>query len=729
MSVIQKIRNKYGKIAGGIIAIALIGFIVSDARNGSFGSFFGGHDSNVMKVDGVKIEPKEYNAEINELEVLYTKGRTIDDATRAQLDEEAIQRLVTETAIGEECEKLGIQTTKEEATELVFGPNVAREIAEFQYNGQHIFINDQTGGFDGSRVKEWEKELRESPDKVDPNGTYTKEWETIKSYVLRSNRINKYRALFAGSVYEPMYVAKRAFADQNSRASIRYIKVPFTSVSDNEVKVTDEDLNAYMQKRPGFFQIDQPVRSIEYVSFEINPSAGDTAKALGALNEIKSDFATAKDNKVFVNSKSDDANSYSEAFVNKKIFTSRYADTIIGLPVGTVFGPYYENGSYRLTKVTDKKEQPDSVKYRYILVRSKVSNTEILNDNMAQQRIDSAAAAVKSGMVFDSVVNKYSEDDKSKGGVNYLTLAQVPNYPFKDVQKFIFNGKPGEAKVIRDSEANFVLYFYVEIMEQKGTSMAVQLANVAKILQPSQATTDSIYAKANEFAGKNATAAEFDAAIKKQNLDKRIGDKIAMNNFSIRGLGAAREVVKWTYDHKVGDVSQVFQLGDQRYVIAKVSSIQDKGMMAITPTIRPQLEQLVRDEKKAEIISKKYAMAASLDAISSAISTPVQQNDSVMLNGSSIQGMGYEPKVIGYSFCTSFELNKVSPGIKTQGGVYFITVLNRAVAPVDTNNPQLAQMLSSQRMMQEMQEKNSMGQLLQQAIVKKADVKYNYYNF
>ena len=477
------------------------------------------------------------------------------------------------------------------------------------------------------------------------------------------------------------------------------------------------------------FTIDQPTRSIEYVSFEINPSAGDTAKALGALNEIKSDFATAKDNKVFVNSKSDDANSYSEAFVNKKIFTSRYADTIIGLPVGTVFGPYYENGSYRLTKVTDKKEQPDSVKYRYILVRSKVSNTEILNDNMAQQRIDSAAAAVKSGMVFDSVVNKYSEDDKSKGGVNYLTLAQVPNYPFKDVQKFIFNGKPGEAKVIRDSEANFVLYFYVEIMEQKGTSMAVQLANVAKILQPSQATTDSIYAKANEFAGKNATAAEFDAAIKKQNLDKRIGDKIAMNNFSIRGLGAAREVVKWTYDHKVGDVSQVFQLGDQRYVIAKVSSIQDKGMMAITPTIRPQLEQLVRDEKKAEIISKKYAMAASLDAISSAISTPVQQNDSVMLNGSSIQGMGYEPKVIGYSFCTSFELNKVSPGIKTQGGVYFITVLNRAVAPVDTNNPQLAQMLSSQRMMQEMQEKNSMGQLLQQAIVKKADVKYNYYNF
>ena len=126
MSVIQTIRNKYGKIAGGIIAIALIGFIVSDARTGSFGSFFGGHDSNVMKVDGVKIEPKEYNAEINELEVLYTKGRTIDDATRAQLDEEAIQRLVTETAIGEECAKLGIQTTKEEATELVFGPNVAR---------------------------------------------------------------------------------------------------------------------------------------------------------------------------------------------------------------------------------------------------------------------------------------------------------------------------------------------------------------------------------------------------------------------------------------------------------------------------------------------------------------------------------------------------------------------------------------------------------------------------
>ena len=67
MSVIQTIRNKYGKIAGAVIAIALIGFIISDARNGSFGNFFGGHDSNIMVVNGDKVDPKEYQTRLKSL--------------------------------------------------------------------------------------------------------------------------------------------------------------------------------------------------------------------------------------------------------------------------------------------------------------------------------------------------------------------------------------------------------------------------------------------------------------------------------------------------------------------------------------------------------------------------------------------------------------------------------------------------------------------------------------
>src|ERR1700733_1669159 len=100
MSVIQTIRNKYGKIAGAVIAIALVGFIVSDARNGSFGNFFGGHNSNVMKVDGTTIDPKEYQQRLKEYETLYTmNGRALDDVTRAQMNEQVVQNMVYETIV------------------------------------------------------------------------------------------------------------------------------------------------------------------------------------------------------------------------------------------------------------------------------------------------------------------------------------------------------------------------------------------------------------------------------------------------------------------------------------------------------------------------------------------------------------------------------------------------------------------------------------------------------
>jgi len=728
MSVIQTIRNKYGKIAGGIIAIALIGFIVSDARNGSFGSFFGSHDNSIMIVNGTKIDPKVYQARIREFEILYGNGRNIDDATRAQMDEQAIQTIAVETAIEEQCDKLGIQTSDEEKKELIYGPNVAREVHDFEIQGQHVFNNPQTGQFDPGYIKAMEKQLQDNSQKIDPEGKLREKWEAVKTKVLRESRINKYKILFAGSIYEPIYMAKRAFTDQNAKAAIKYVKVPFSYITDNDVKVTDEDIKDFMQKHPGFFQVDQPTRSIEYVSFDIIPSSSDTAKTLDALAQVKEEFATTKDIKTFVNNKSDEANSYYDGYVNKRMFTSRFADTIMGQAEGSIFGPYYENGGYRLTKVMDKKTLPDSVKCRYILVVTKNKGTDIMSDSMAKEKIDSAIMAIKSGAPFDSMVNKYSDDDKSKGGENTFVLQQKTTLP-KNLSDFIFNGKKGETKVVNDSTAGFSGYFYVEIMDQQGIAPAIQMATITKNLTPSDSTVNAIYAKANEFAGKNVTGAEFDAAVKKQILDKRIGDNLKMSDFTIPGIGPAREVIKWAFDHKPGEVSGVIQLGDQRYLVAKMATVQDKGIMALTPGIRQQIEQRVRDEKKADAISKKFAGSASLDAIASATNNTVTENDSVTLNASYISGLGYEPKVVGYTFYPGFQPNTVSPGIKGTGGVYFITVISRSNQPIDTSNPGLIQMLSSQSRMMEMQERNTLMQSLQQAIIKKSDIKYNYQNF
>jgi peptidyl-prolyl cis-trans isomerase D len=732
MSVIQTIRNKYGKIAGAVIAIALVGFIVSDARNGSFGNLFGGHDSNIMKVNGQKIEPKEYQLMLKQYETLYTmfnKGRPLDDVARAQMNEESVKMAVYETVVAEQCDKLGIQTTEEEKKELIYGVNADPYIQQFQIEGQQIFVNPQTRSFDPQIIKYMEKQLAEDPQKIDPNGKIREQWETVKAYVLRVNRVSKFNAMFTGAVYAPMYLAKRVLTDQNSMAAIRYVKVPYTAVADNEVKVSDDDIKAYMQKHAALYQADQPTRSIEYVSFDIIPSSSDTARALDALMQLKPDFAAAKDNKTFVNNKSDEANSFSEAYFNKRTLLSKFADTLMSLPVGDIYGPYYENGSYKLTKIVDKKTLPDSVKLRHILVRTKERDKEVLSDSAAKSRIDSAVAAIKGGAKFDSIVMIYSEDgeeNKKKGGEYTFTLQNRPGIA-KEFGDFIFEGKTGESKVVKVSNDNYSGYHYIEILEQKGTAPAVQLATIAKNLVPSDSTVNAIYGKANEFAGKNATAAEFESAIKKQNLDRRIGDNIKVTNFMITGLGPAREVIKWAFEHKVGDVSQVFQLGDQRYVVAKLVSEQDKGMIAITPGNRPQLEQKVREEMKADIIMKKVNGSTSLDAVAQKTGQAVQQADSVVLGGAYVPNLGYEPKVVGYTFDASFQPNTLSPGIKGLGGVYYITVLNKNINPIPEQF--LMQMAARQRGMEEGQTRNALGQLLQQTVSEKADVKYNVANF
>ena len=731
MAVIQTIRNKYGKIAGAVIAIALVGFIVSDARNGTFGDLFRNHDSSVMKVNGVKIDPKEYQLQLKEYETLYAmynKDRAIDDAARAQMNEQVIQMMVYESVVNEQCDKLGIQTTEEEKKEMIYGANADQLIRQFSVGTQQVFVNPQTNTFDPNYVKGFEKEITDNAQKVDPTGKIREQWEMVKDYVLRNARVNKFNTMFAGSVYAPMFIAKRNLADRASMASIRYVKVPYTTIPDNEVKVTDDDLNAYINSHKGMFQTEQQTRSISYVSFDIKPASADTARALQALEQLKGDFATTKDNKTFVNSKSDEANSYNDGFINKKTFLSASADTIMALPVGTVYGPFFENGSYRIVKVADKKTLPDTVKFRHILVRTKAQGKDITSDTLAHAKLDSAIAALKAGGKFDSVVARFSEDEGSikKGGEYTFPLSQETTLA-KELGAFIFfDGKVGETKMVKVSNDNYAGYHYVEILEQKGIAPAAKLAFVSKSLAPSDSTVNAIYGKANEFAGKNPTAAEFDATVKKQNLDVRLGDNIKPSNFTVPGLGASREVVRWAYEHNVGDVSAVFQLGDVRYVVAKLVAIQEKGVAKLNAANRPMLEQRVREEKKAEMIAKKFAGAASIDAVAQNAGSPAQQADSVTLGGAYIPGLGYEPKVAGIAFSNTLAPNTVSPAIKGQAGVYFITVLNRVNGQVD---PNMGQMIMQQRGMQEYQMRNALSQVLQQSVIKKAEVKYNVTNF
>lgn len=716
MAVIQKIRDKYAKLAGFIIALALVGFILMDAASGKFG--FGdlfGRNTSVAKVNGEKIDQKDFSRRVSEYETLYelyAKGRKLDDAARAQLHDQALREMIFEKLAGPQIKKLGLDTTREEMQDMIKGTNPDPMIMQFPY------FQDEKGQFSPETLVAFETRKNQFFS-TEEGRKALEQWDIVKSYVKRNRLMQKFNALVVNGVYTPKFMIDRQIKDQNLIASIRFVKIPFTAINDNEVKVTDADLNDYMKKHAPLYTIDEPVRAIDYISFDVAPSHDDTAKVLDALNGKKAEFAATSDNESFVNRNSDEQ--YSGAYVSKKTMMSQFADSILGQPVGTVYGPYFENGSYKLTKVLAKQVLPDSVKCRHILIKTKERGQELVADSVAKKKIDSVEAMAKGGADFKELVAKYSQDEGSKAtaGEYEFTLAQRSGIS-KEFGDFIFEGKPGDKKIVKVDNDNYAGYHYIEIISQKGAEPTAKLAVISKALFASQETEQAAYAKANEFAGKYTTAKAFDDAVTKQNLVKRMAPNVKISDFTVQGLGSSRDIIKWMYSAKVGDVSGVFPM-EGRYIIAKLTDIQDKGLAKLDANTRPVIESAIKAQMKAKLIREKYKSVASLESLSQTAGQPVQQADSFNAYNSFSQTLGYEPKVVGYSFSSALKQGTVSPGIAGQDGVFFITLINRQ----EVSRPADPMMLNQQKMMLDMQNKNAVGNMLQEIFRRSASIKYN----
>ncbi len=715
MAVIQKIRDKYAKLAGFVIALALVGFILSDAASGNIASLFG-NSTTVVKVNGEKVDQKEYMQRINDYEAIYQLygGRTLDDMLKAQVHDQALRELIFERIISEELDALGIASSKEEENDIIKGVNTDPMIQQFPY-----FRNPETGGFDMNALLAFEgKKI----DMSNPNAERAlHEWEVVKQYVKRNYKMQKYNNLIVNGIYQPSFLIKQQIKDQHRLASISYVKIPFNTVDDNDpaAKVTDADIQDYIKKRGAQYTIDDPTRTIEYVSFDINPSAEDTAQVLQDMDRIRGDFETATDMEIFLGRNSDEP--YTDVFVSRKSLMSVFADSVVALPTGSVFGPYYEGGSYKLTKVVERQVLPDSVTCRHILVRTAQQGQTTLTDTLAKQRIDSVLIALKSGVDFNQLVQQYSDDDGSKntGGEYEFTLQQRPQIS-KEFADFIFEGKAGQTKVVKVENNNYSGYHYIEIVRQSTPEPVVKLASVVKTFMPSQLTNQEIFSKASEFAGRNTNAKAFDEAAKAGRLDKRVAANIKVNDFVIEGVGPSREIIRWVFEAEKENVSPIFNL-DNRYLVVKLTDIQEKGLMKPDPNNRPMLEAAVKAEKKAGILKEKYKGVKDLQSLATASGQQVGNADSFNASSTYLPFLGPEPKVVGYAFYEGFKPNTVSPAIKGQDGILFISLKDRHEKPVEEN----PFMVTQQQMMMSMQLKNSISGGLMDVLRRKAKIEYN----
>ena len=649
MSVIQTIRNKYIGLVVGAIVVALIGFLVMDAMQSNVRTIFSGDQTLMADINGTRVEYKDFAA----LQTKYEENikarqneKTLSDEERTQAGDQAWTDIVNETLVNDESEKLGIDLTDKELQDMLTGPYADPMV-------QQSFSDPNTGMFDPSRVSQYLSNLSQ-----DKTGVERAKWKDFEEAIIKQKKIAKYNDLITKGIYIPKFVLDRTAKENSSNAAISYVQIPYSNISDSTIKITDADINDYMKKNEKLFTTLEPIARAEYVTFDIIPSAEDTAASLGVLNGLKEEFVNTTDNEEFVAKNSEE--SMRDLYYNESTLQAPNPAEVINSAVGAVVGPFYMQDGFKMMKVIAKKQMPDSVKASHILV----AINEQRSEDQAKASIDSIEAMIKAGADFAQVAVARTDDKGSaaKGGdLGYFAQGMmVPE--FNDVA---FSGVTGDLKVVKTQFG----YHLIKITDQKDFKPAVKLAVITKALTAGNTTTQAAFAKANDFVTKAKDAKAFDATAKAMGKDKRIADRITPTQKIVQGLGSSRDLTRWMYEAKIGAVSPIFNL-DDKLVIATLQSRIEKGGMPDLEGIRPQLENILRREKKAQMIADKFK-GKSLEEIAAATNTQVMNADTLNYQAGNAQ-LASEPKVIGAAF-NKANLNKTSTGIGGEQGVYFVS--------------------------------------------------------
>src|SRR4030095_6523458 len=347
MSVIQRIRDKAAWLIFGAIALAMIGFIVTDAFQGRGRGLFGGPSTTYAKVNGKKIDYLDYQKRLKVVEDQY-QGQQ-NDYMRQTIQENVWNQMIDEILLGKIYSKLGLQVTDKEVGDALYGNNPPQQLRQ-------QFTNPQTNQYDPNAAYQAIQQFRK---------TNPQQYQLFVQSVIEGRQREKYLSMLSNTAYVPKWMAEKMGADNSLIANISYVQVPYATIPDSTVKVNDEDIKEFLNKHAETYKQEKS-RSIVYVAFSAAPSNADSAAVREKLKNLKEEFASTTDLKGFL-IRSNSELPYYEGFISKSVIQVPFKDSILATPVGGVYGPYLDQKNYVLAKVVDEKRLPDTVKIRHIL--------------------------------------------------------------------------------------------------------------------------------------------------------------------------------------------------------------------------------------------------------------------------------------------------------------------------------------------------------------------------
>ena len=660
MQIIQSIREKGAAIIIIVIAISLIGFILMDAKpGGGNGSLFSGNSTNVGKINGKDIELNEFNRRvaIEENNKAAQTGQQPTGAAVLRIREQVWNQIVAEEVFYKEAEKLGINLTPKELSAILMSSDQLNPFMK-----ERGMVDPATGQLDQTKAREALNNIKKFKGE---------QREAVDAQILEPLKLStaaaKYGGLISAAAYYPKWMQEKDAAEAKAFATISYVAVGYNEISDSAVIVKDEDINNYVAKHKDLFK-QEAGRTISYLTFSQLPTAADSTKALQNITNLTTQFAADSNTKAFV-ARNTSAVDFVDEYLPLSKIQSQVKDTVIKQGVGVVSGPYLDGSNYTLAKVIGTKQLPDSVKARHILISlNDQTGNPVRSDSAAKTLADSILAAVKGGADFGALALKYSSDGSSTTGGDLGTFgygAMVPEF-----NDFTFNKSVGEKAVVRTQFG----YHVIDILSQSNFNTAYKIAFLAKPIQSSDETINAASLASSKAAAQKNAKDLSDYAAKNGLSLVELPTTLKENDFTVGNMQDARSLVRWAFEAKKGDVSEPIIIGDD-FIVATVNKIYTEGTQDAA-TARFGAEAIVRNIKKAELITAKLGATPTLESAAAAYNKQVLTagaDSTITMTGRIINGIGAEPKIIGAAFNKEYA-TKASAPIAGTTGVFVIKV-------------------------------------------------------
>ena len=692
MAALGKIRSK-GGILVAAIGLALFAFL-AEAAFRSCNEIKSESRQQIGEILGEKISVQDYQKLIDEYQsaIKFTMQR--DNLTEDELNQvkdQVWQQLVNNRVLEADAKKVGLTVTEQELSNVLndgTNPMLA----------QTPFVNQQTGRFDINALQQfldgYNKAKASNSPQLEQMQTIYDYWLFVEKNLRTQLLGQKYQALLASCVLSNKAEAKMAFKDNNEESDIQLASLAYSTIKDADVKVTDEDLKAkYEELKPAFRQ-NTETRDIKFVDYQIKASASDRNAIVKDMNELQKQLATATDPSLVI-SKSGSMIPYLGLPVSSKAY-QQYPDIaskIDSLAVGTTgVTENKQDNTLNIIRVMSKAQLPDSVQFRQIQV---AANTP----EEAHAKADSIQKALAGGADFVAIAKRYGQT----GEKVWFTGQQYEAAPSmsEDNRTYIealLNGEVNAIQNVALTQGNIIL----QVVDKKAMKTKTTAAIIKKLIDFSKATRSDAYNKFSEFVAKSTTAADLEKNASKYGYHVQSLNDVSTSEHYVAGVHGTRDALKWLFDAKQGDVSPLYECGDNDHLMVIVlSAIHPKGYRSWDdPQVKEILKREVIKDKKAEKLMAKLKGVNSIAAAQAKGAKVSTVSQITFAAPAFVQATGSaEPALSGAVAATAAGKFSKNP-VKGNAGVYVFQVVKKALRAGSKYNEAMAMQQSAQQNMQ-----------------------------